>query len=77
MIFEWRSIQFFKGDFNMLRIVRISEKDSNRIIAESSVILEFDDASDQDYFDKAGQDAINDGIVNPQIRSDYKIEYAD
>ena len=61
----------------MLRIVRISEKDSNRIIAESSVILEFDDASDQDYFDKAGQDAINDGIVNPQIRSDYKIEYAD
>ena len=61
----------------MLRIVRISEKDSNRIIAESSVILEFDDASDQDYFDKAWQDAINDGIVNPQIRSDYKIEYAD
>ena len=61
----------------MLRIVQITEKDSNNIIAESSIILEFADAADQDYFDKAWMDAINDGVVDPQSKSNYKIKYAD
>lgn len=61
----------------MLRNVKIIEKESAIVISEYPIILSNPNVSEKDYFDAAWKRAIEDGLVDPDIKSDYKIEMVD
>ncbi|MBY0475447.1 MAG: hypothetical protein K2Q13_10375 [Nitrosomonas sp.] len=62
----------------MVRIVQIIEKYSGNRVAEYPVYLELiDDPSDQDYLNDAWDIAVNESLVNKDIRNNYKIEIID
>ena len=58
----------------MQKLVLITEKETDRVIAEYRFQFLIADSSDEDYCDKAWDSAIDEGLVDPKHRSDYKIE---
>ena len=61
----------------MLRKVQITDKNSDNIIAELPIILKVADAQNKDYLNEAWKNAIDNGLVDPGTRSDYRIEFVD
>ena len=58
----------------MLKNVQITEKSSGRIIAVYPIVIEIVDASEEEYCDEAWENAIDEGLVDPETRQDYEIE---
>lgn len=62
-------------EISMLRKIKIIEKSSGNLLALYPVRMEFPDYFDEEYFDEAWMFAIYDGVVDPDKRSDYNIEF--
>ncbi len=59
----------------MLKKIKIIEKSTGNLLALYPVRMEFADYFDEEYFDEAWMFAIYDGVVDPDKRSDYNIEF--
>lgn len=60
----------------MLSNVQIIKIASNNLIAEYSIEL-VDDSVEEDYFDEAWDNAVDDGLVEESSRLEYSIQFAD
>ena len=58
----------------MLKNVQITEKSSGRIVAQYPIIIEIIDTQDEDYFEDAWENAIEEGLVDEDNRDNYDIE---
>ena len=61
----------------MLKNVQIVDKNTGNIVANYPVILETTDASDEDYFDEAWENAVDDGVVDAVNVEDYVMEFVE
>lgn len=61
----------------MLRNVKISEKESDIIVAEYPIIIGYIGVSERDFFDKAWISAIEDALVDPDKKLHYKFVMTD
>lgn len=61
----------------MLRNVKISEKESDIIVAEYPIIIGYMGVSERDFFDKAWISAIEDALVDPDKKPHYKFVMTD
>lgn len=59
----------------MLKKIKIIEKSTGNLLALYPVRMEFPDYFDEEYFDEAWMFAIYDGVVDPDKRADYNIQF--
>ncbi len=60
----------------MVSKIRIIENESNNLIAEYPIEL-VDDIDEEDYFDEAWDNAVDDGLVDESCRPDYDFKIVD
>ncbi len=58
----------------MLKNIQIIEKSSGHVIAEYPVVMEIADTPEEDLFDDAWENAIDEGLVDEYNRHNYDIE---
>ncbi|MBL8497425.1 MAG: hypothetical protein IT524_00895 [Nitrosomonas sp.] len=59
----------------MLKKIKIIERSTGNLLALYPVRMEFPDYFDEEYFDEAWMFAIYDGVVDPDKRGDYHIQF--